>query len=125
MARKHVGVGIPRGKVSRDVEGTGVREVLLHSREVRPDPHSGDDTARVLASRSQESPSAGHESRLSPCRIEHATELRIGAVTSGSNDDRLASPDVDRPGTIVDVAVLPETLQTCPRLRIKSRRVAG
>ena len=30
------------------------------------------------AARSQEGPATGHESRLSPCRVEHAAELPIG-----------------------------------------------
>src|SRR5437773_4226521 len=46
-------------------------------------------------------------------------------MTSGADDDRLASPDVDRLGTIVDVAVLPEAFQTSTGLRIEPRRIAG
>src|SRR5947207_1542037 len=64
-------------------------------------------------------------SRLSECRVEHAAELRIGAMTSGADDDRLASPDVYRLGTIIDVAVLPEAFQTSTGLRIEPRRIAG
>src|SRR5262245_19375496 len=125
MAWKHVRVGVPRGQVSRDMERAGVREVLLHPCEVRPDPHSGDDPAGVLAARSQQGPAARHESRLSERRVEHAAKLRIGPVTSGANDDRLPSPDVYRLGTIVDVAVLPEALQTSTGLWIEPRRIAG
>src|SRR3989442_1240651 len=125
VARKHVRVTIPRGEVSRDVEGACIREVLLHSREVRPDPHSGDDAAGGLTAGSQKGPAARHESGLSPCRVEHAAELRIGPVTSGANDDRLASPDVYRLGAIVDVAVLPEALQTSTSLGVDPRRIAG
>src|SRR6266571_1326277 len=107
------------------MERAGVRDVLLHPCEVRSDPHAGDDAAGVLPPRSQQGPAAGHESRLSECRVEHAAELRIGAMTSGADDDRLASPDVYRLGTIVDVAVLPEALQTSSGLRIEPRRIAG
>src|SRR2546423_928694 len=53
MAGKHVGVGITSGEVSGDVERGGVRDVLLHSRQIRSNPHSGDDAARVLTARSQ------------------------------------------------------------------------
>src|SRR2546425_12453282 len=63
MAWKHVRVGIPGGQVPGDVERVGIREVLLHSREVRADPHAGDDPAGVLTSRSQQGPAAGNESR--------------------------------------------------------------
>src|SRR5213593_2007623 len=125
MAWKHIRIGIPRGQVSRDMEGAGVRDVLLHPCEVRSDPHAGDDAAGVLTPRSQQGPAAGHESRLSECRVEHAAELRIGAMTSGADDDRLASPDVYRLGTIIDVAVLPEAFQTSSGLRIEPRRIAG
>src|SRR5439155_1382643 len=68
---------------------------------------------------------AGNESGLSECRVKHAAELRIGAMTSGANDDRLASPDVYGLATIVDVAVLPEALQTPPGLRIEPWRITG
>src|SRR3989442_500344 len=122
---KHIRIGITRGQVSRDMERAGVRDVLLHPCEVRSDPHGGDDAAGVLPPRSQQGPAAGHESRLSECRVEHAAELRIGAMTSGADDDRLASPDVYRLGTIVDVAVLPEALQTSSGLRSEPRRIAG
>src|SRR6058998_2761186 len=125
MAGIHVGVGIASGEVSRDVERGGVRNVLLHSRQIRSNPHSGDDAARVLTARSQKRPPTGHESRLPPCRVEHAAKLWIGPVTSGAYDDRLASPDVDRLGAILDTAVLPETLQASPGLRIEPRRIAG
>src|SRR5437773_3346268 len=125
MAWKHIRIGIPRGQIPRDMKRVVVRQVLLHPREVRPDPHSGDDPAGVLTARSQQGPAAGHESGLSECRVKHAAELRIGAMTSGANDDRLASPDVYRLGTIVDVAVLPEALQTSTGLWIEPRRIAG
>src|SRR5437773_6865016 len=46
-------------------------------------------------------------------------------MTSGADDDRLASPDVYRLGTIIDVAVLPEAFQTSSGLRIEPRRIAG
>src|SRR6266568_4538628 len=125
MAWKHIRIGIPSGQVSRDMKRVVVRQVLLHPREVRPDPHSGDDPAGVLTPRSQQGPAAGHESRLSECRVEHTAELRIGAVTAGANDDRLASPDVYRFGSVVDSAVLPKALQTPPGLRVEPRRIAG
>ena len=125
VARKHVGIRIPRSQVPRDMKRVGIRQVLLHPRKVRPDPHSGDDPARVLAARSQQGPAARNESRLSECRVEHTPELRIGAVTSGANDDRLASPDVYHLGTIINVAVLPQALQTPPGLGIEPRRIAG
>src|SRR5205809_2889354 len=125
MAGKHVGVGIASGEVSGDVERGGVRDVLLHSRQIRSNPHSGDDAARVLTARSQKRPPTGHESRLPPRRVEHAAKLWIGPVTSGANDDRLAGPDVYRLCSIVDIAVLPETLQTSPGLWIGPRRIAG
>src|SRR2546427_2009555 len=86
---------------------------------------SSDVCSSDLPPRSQQGPAAGHESRLSECRVEHAAELRIGAMTSGADDDRLASPDADRLGTIVDVAVLPEALQTSSGLRSEPRRIAG
>src|SRR5437867_11950502 len=107
------------------MKGVVVRAVLVHPRGVRPGPHCGDDPAGVVTPRSQQGRAAGHESRLSECRVEHAAELRIGAMTSGADDDRLASPDVYRLGTIVDVAVLPEALQTSSGLRIEPRRIAG
>src|SRR5207244_13300206 len=66
-----------------------------------------------------------NESRPPPCRVEHAAKLWIGPVTSGANDDRLAGPDVNRLCSIVDIAVLPEALQTSPGLRIEPRRIAG
>src|SRR5947208_943990 len=125
MAWKHIRIGIPSGQVSRDMKRVVVRQVLLHPREVRPDPHSGDDPAGVLTARSQEGPTTGYKSRLSECRIEHAAELRIGPMTSGADDDRLARSDVYRLGAIVDVAVLPEALQTSSGLRIEPRRIAG
>src|SRR5207244_9921755 len=109
MAGIHVGVGIASGEVSRDMERGGERNVLLHSRQIRSNPHSGNDAARVLTARAQKRPPTGHESRLPPCRVEHAAKLWIGPVTSGANDDRLAGSDVYRLGSIVDIAVLPET----------------
>ena len=51
MAGKHVRVWVARGQVPRDVERDVHREILLHSGEVRADPHSRDDPARVLAAR--------------------------------------------------------------------------
>src|SRR2546427_6365668 len=111
MAGKHVRVWIARGQVPGDVERVVVREVLLHSREIRADPHSRDDPAGILTSRSQEGPTTRNERRLSPSRVEHAAELRIGPMTSGTDDDRLARSDVYRLRAIVDVAVLPEALQ--------------
>ena len=73
MAWKHIGVGIASGEVSWNVKRAGVREILLHSREVRPNPHSGDDAARVLTARSQKRPATRYEGRFSPRRIEHGT----------------------------------------------------
>src|SRR5205814_2806979 len=67
----------------------------------------------------------GCKSRLSESRIEHAEELRVGPMTSSANDDCVASPDVYRFRAVVDVAVLPEALQTSPVLRIEPRRIAG
>src|SRR5437762_237044 len=125
MAWKHIRIGIPSGQVSRDMKRVVVRQVLLHACKVRSDPHAGDDAAGVLTARSQQGPAAGHESGLSECRVKHAAELRIGAMTSGANDDRLASPDVYGLATIVDVAVLPEALQTPPGLRIEPWRITG
>src|SRR5262245_36968828 len=51
VAGKHVRVGVARCEGSRNVERGGVRKVLLHSREIRPDSHSGDNSACVLAPR--------------------------------------------------------------------------
>ena len=124
VARKHVGVGIARGERAGEMERAVVREVLLHPREVRADPHAGDDAAGVLAARAQQRPAARHEGGLSPRRIEHAAELRIGPVAAGADDDRLAGPDEDRFRAVVDIAVLPEALQTRTGLRVESRRIA-
>ena len=45
-------------------------------------------------------------------------------MAAGANDDGLARPDEDRLRAIVDVAVLPEALQTRTRLRVEPRRIA-
>src|SRR6185503_4585273 len=101
------------------MERARVREVLLHPREVRPDAHARDDAAGILAARSEQRPAARHERGLSPRRVEHAAELRIGAMTTGADDDRLASPDVDRLGAVVDVTVLPQALEARAGLRVE------
>src|ERR1041384_2972247 len=105
MAGIHVGVGIPSGEVSGDVERGGVRKVLLHSCQIRSNPHSGDDAARVLTARSEKRPPTGHESRLAPCRIEHAAKLWICPMTSRANDDRLAGPDVYLVCSLANISV--------------------
>src|SRR5438552_18733269 len=115
MAGIHVRIGIASGEVSRDVERGGVRNVLLHSCQIRSNPHSGDDAARILAARAQKRPPTGHESRLPPCRVEHAAKLWIGPVTSGANDDRLAGPIALR-ALMYIVSVRSSTLPFCQRL---------
>ena len=125
VTREHVRVRVARGERAREVEGAAVREILLHPRQVRSDPHSRDDPAGILTAGPEQRPAARHERRLPPRRIEHAAELRIGPMASGSDDDRLARPDVQRLRAVLDVAVLPEALETRARLRIESRRIAG
>ena len=96
VTRKHGGVGIARRKDAGDVERGGVGEVLLHPREVRAYSHAGDDAARILTARAQQRPAARHESGLSESGIEHAAELRIGAVPARADDDGFAGPDENR-----------------------------
>src|SRR6185436_16072291 len=94
-----------------NVERTAVREVLLHAGEVRADSHAGDDAARILTARAQERPAARHEGGISERGIEHAAELRIGAVAARADDDGLACPDEHRLFPVVNISILPEALQ--------------
>src|SRR5262245_61168652 len=106
------------------MERAVVREILLHPREVGPDPHAGDDAAGVLAAGSEQRKTARDEGGLSPRRVEHAAELRVGRVPTSADDDRLAGADEVRFRAVVDVAVLPEALQARARLGMEPRRIA-
>ena len=105
MSGQHVGVGVARRQPRRDVEALGDPEVLLHARKIGADPHAGDDAAGVLAERPEQRPAARHERGLVERGIEHAAELRIGAVAAAADEDRHLRADVDGGAALVDVAV--------------------
>ena len=121
---QHVGVG-SRVASRGDVERSGSsREVLLHPRKIGADPHAGDDAARVLAVGSQQRPAARHERGLVERGIEHAAELRIGAVTAAPTTNALRA-------RMLIVSRRSSTLPFCQRLsrrapwsRVEPRRIA-
>src|SRR5438876_1993640 len=106
------------GSDSPAVRGAPLTQCLVHGSKFLIGPPMNDYCRFARwrpAARSQEGPATGHESRLSPCRVEHAAELPIGPVTSGRNHDRLASPDV----YIVSLSSLSlELLKLIPGLRV-------
>ena len=99
--------------------------VLHHAGEVRADFHAGDDPAAIHVERPDQGARPILDRRLAHPRIEHGAQVHIAMHAAGGDDDGLSRPDVDRFGTLVDVAVLPKTFQTRAGLGIHPRRIAG
>src|SRR5690606_3244139 len=84
-----------------------------------------DQRAAVLRVRPEEREAARRERGLAELRVEHAAHLRVAGVSAAREDHGLPCADMDHVAPLVDVAVLPVTLETLPRLRVEARRIMG
>ncbi len=110
MTGHHGGVRIPGPETRRDVERRGIREVLLHARQVGADSQSRGERAAILTMGALQGIAAGREGRFPQGGIEHAADLRIARVTAAGQDDGPASPDADRLPLLLDISILPVAL---------------
>src|SRR5690606_36662012 len=113
--RHHAGIRVARAEPGRDVVREAGR-VLLHAGEIRTDLETRDQRAAVLRVRPEEREAARRERGLAELRVEHAAHLRIAGVSAAREDHGLPCADMDHVAPLVDVAVLPVTLETLPRL---------
>src|SRR5260370_11155052 len=85
--------------------------VLHHAGKVSSNSHAGDDTACILAVRSNQRALRVLKHIPVQPRIKHCANMAIVPMTAGSNDDCLFRADEDRGSALLGVAVLPEAFQ--------------
>ena len=99
--------------------------VLRHAGEVRANSHAGADPAAVHGERSHQRARPVLDRRLDHARIDHGPQRHAALHAAGGDDHGLARPDVNRPGTLVDIAVAPVAFQSRAGFGIHARRIAG
>ena len=122
VARQHRRVGVACGERSREVEGRGIAQVLLHAGKTRADADARLDAARIHAPWPKPGPGAADEGRLTEAGMEHAAELGIGGMAARADDHGLAGLDVEDFRVVLDVAVAPVALE---RLAVRHRGAAS